>query len=77
MDAFTEYRRWIDNVRDEELKEDLRSIDGNEEEIRSRFSRHLSFGTAGMRGILAAGTDRMNIFSVGRATQGLADYINE
>jgi phosphoglucomutase len=77
MDAFAEYRRWVDNVRNEELKDDLRSIEGNEEEIRSRFSRHLSFGTAGMRGILAAGTDRMNIYSVGRATQGLADYINE
>ena len=77
MDAFAEYRRWIENVKDAELKDDLISIDGNEEEIRSRFSRHLSFGTAGMRGILAAGTDRMNIYSVGRATQGLADYLNE
>ena len=77
MDAFAEYRRWLENVKDAELKDDLISIDGNEEEIRSRFFRHLSFGTAGMRGILAAGTDRMNIYSVGRATQGLADYLNE
>ncbi len=77
MDAFAEYRRWLENVRDDELLADLRSIEGDEEEIRSRFSRHLSFGTAGMRGILAAGTDRMNVYSVGRATQGLADYINE
>ena len=77
MDAFAEYRRWLENVRDDELIADLRSIEGDEEEIRSRFSRHLSFGTAGMRGILAAGTDRMNVYSVGRATQGLADYINE
>ena len=61
MDAFAEYRRWVDNVRNEELLEDLRSIEGNEEEIRGRFTHHLSFGTAGMRGILAAGTDRMNM----------------
>ena len=77
MDAFAEYRRWLDNVKETGLLEDLRSIEGNDEEIRGRFSQHLSFGTAGMRGILAAGTDRMNVYSVGRATQGLADYINE
>ena len=77
MDAFAEYRRWLDNVKEVGLLEDLKGIEGNDEEIRGRFSQHLSFGTAGMRGILAAGTDRMNIYSVGRATQGLADYINE
>jgi len=77
MDAFAEYSRWLENVKDTELLEDLKTIDGNEEEIKSRFSQHLSFGTAGMRGILAAGTNRMNVYSVGRATQGLADYLNE
>ena len=77
MDAFAEYRRWLENVKEVGLLEDLKGIEGNDEEIRGRFSQHLSFGTAGMRGILAAGTDRMNIYSVGRATQGLADYINE
>ena len=77
MDAYAEYSRWLENVKDEALLDDLRSIDGNDDEIRGRFTQHLSFGTAGMRGILAAGTNRMNIYSVGRATQGLADYLNE
>jgi phosphoglucomutase len=77
MDAFAEYTRWLENVKNEALLEDLRSIEGNDEEIRGRFHEHLSFGTAGMRGVLQAGSNRMNIYTVGRATQGLADYINE
>ena len=77
MDAFAEYSRWLENVKDESLLEDLRNIEGNEEEIRGRFHEHLSFGTAGMRGVLQAGSNRMNIYTVGRATQGLADYVNE
>ena len=77
MDAYAEYARWLENVKEPSLLEDLKSAEGNDKEIRGRFSQHLSFGTAGMRGVIAAGTDRMNIYSVGRATQGLADYINE
>ena len=72
-----EYQRWCELVKEEDLKEDLLSIQGNEEEIRGRFSAPLAFGTAGMRGILAAGTNRMNVYTVARATQGLADYLNE
>ena len=67
MDAFAEYSRWLENVKDESLLEDLRSIEGNEEEIRGRLHEHLSFGTAGMRGVLQAGSNRMNIYTVGRA----------
>ncbi len=77
MDARAEYKRWLENVNDPALAADLEAIENDEKEIADRFSRHLSFGTAGMRGVLAAGTNRMNILTVSRATQGLADYINE
>ena len=77
FDAHAEYLRWIDNVTEKELKEDLLSISDNENEIEDRFYRPLSFGTAGMRGVLAMGTNRMNRYTVGRATQGLANYLNQ
>ncbi len=77
MDARAEYRRWLENLKDPALIADLEKIEGDEKEIADRFSGHLSFGTAGMRGVLAAGTNRMNTLTVSRATQGLADYINE
>lgn len=56
-------------------KEELVSIRGNEDEIRDRFYRTLSFGTGGLRGVIGAGTNRMNIYTVRQATQGLANYI--
>lgn len=77
MNAVAEYQRWLENVKEEQFLEDLRSISSNEKEIEDRFFQPLSFGTAGMRGVLAMGTNRMNVYTVGRATQGLADYINE
>ena len=58
------------------LHDELKSIEGNENEINDRFYRELAFGTGGLRGIIGAGTNRMNIFTVGRATDGLADYVN-
>ncbi len=70
------YLEWKKFVTDEELIADLESIDGNDAEISDRFYRGLSFGTAGLRGILGAGTNRMNIYTVRRATKGLADYLN-
>ncbi len=70
------YLEWKELVRDDELCADLVSIDGNDEEIFERFYRSLDFGTAGLRGILGAGTNRMNIHTVRHATQGLADYLN-
>ena len=57
------------------MKEELRAIAGNEEELKLRFASSLSFGTAGLRSTMAAGTNKMNVHTVGRATQGLADYI--
>ena len=60
---------------DEATKAELRSIEKNEDEIKLRFDADLSFGTAGLRGIMRAGTDAMNVYTVGRATQGLANCI--
>ena len=70
------YLEWKEFVRDEELASDLSRIGENEEEIFERFYRSLEFGTAGLRGILGAGTNRMNIYTVRQATQGLAEYLN-
>lgn len=69
------YLAWKAFIRDEELCADLAQIEGNEAEIFDRFYRNLSFGTAGLRGVLGAGTNRMNIYTVRQATQGLADYL--
>ena len=71
------YQLWCQKVTEAELLDELKSIDHNTEEIKDRFWQDLTFGTGGLRGILGAGTNRMNIYTVGRATQGLADYLNE
>ena len=71
-----EYEFWLkDAYFDEKTKEELRSIAGNEKEIEDRFYRELEFGTGGLRGVIGAGTNRMNIYTVRKATQGLANYI--
>ena len=70
------YEQWCENaVEDKDLTVELESINGNDEEIFERFYRSLEFGTAGLRGIIGAGTNRMNIYVVRQATQGLADYV--
>ena len=70
------YREWCeDPFFDEETRAELKALEGNEEEIEDRFYDTLHFGTAGLRGILGAGTNRMNRYTVGAATQGLANYI--
>ena len=70
------YQSWLDDPYfDEKTKEELRSISGDEKEIEERFYKNLEFGTAGLRGIIGAGTNRMNIYTVRKATQGLANYI--
>lgn len=72
------YEAWLhDFANDEATIADLRAIAGDEKEIEDRFYQNLSFGTAGMRGVLGAGMNRMNIYTVRRATQGLADYLSE
>ncbi len=70
------YNQWcMSPVFDEETKKELLAIQGDEREIEERFYRDLEFGTGGLRGILGAGTNRMNIYTVRKATQGLANYI--
>lgn len=71
-----DYKRWMDaDLEDSALKAELESIEGNEEEIKDRFAVALKFGTAGLRGVLGAGSNRMNIYVVRQATQGLANWV--
>ena len=71
-----DYRRWMEaDLEDPALKEELESIQGKEDEIKDRFAVALKFGTAGLRGVLGAGTNRMNIYVVRQATQGLANWV--
>ena len=70
------YNKWLaDPVIDEKSKKELKAIEGNEKEIKERFYKDLEFGTAGLRGIIGVGTNRMNKYTVTKATQGLANYI--
>ena len=72
------YQEWLSNPYfDEETKAELKAIENDENEIKERFYADLAFGTAGLRGIIGAGINRMNIYVVRKATQGLADYILE
>ncbi len=71
-----DYKRWLEtDLEDAALKAELESIAGNEEEIKDRFAVALKFGTAGLRGVLGAGSNRMNIYVVRQATQGLANWV--
>lgn len=75
-DYMLEYNKWLESPYiDEATKEELRKIANNEEEIKERFMFDLEFGTAGLRGKIGAGNNRMNIYTVSKATQGLAQYI--
>lgn len=76
MDYRQAYNDWLENPYfDEATKEELRSIANDDNEIRERFYTDLEFGTAGLRGVIGAGTNRMNIYTVRKTTQGLANYI--
>lgn len=78
MDINFLYNEWLQNATgDPDLIAELESIKGNDDEILDRFYRSLEFGTAGLRGVIGAGTNRMNIYTVGRATQGLSDFLNK
>ena len=70
-----EYLRWCEAVGEDYLQAELGEIKGNDEAIKERFLLNLEFGTAGLRGVLGAGTNRMNIYTVGKATQGLANFL--
>ena len=71
------YELWKENATaDPDLIKELKSVEGNEDEILDRFYKNLEFGTGGLRGVIGAGTNRMNVYTVGQATQGLAAYLN-
>lgn len=72
------YSLWLENAQaDPDLQTELKSIENDVEAIKDRFYRDLEFGTGGLRGVIGAGTNRMNIYTVKRATQGFADYLNQ
>ena len=78
MDYKEQYNNWCHNpIFDEKTKQELASIKNDEEEIKDRFYKELEFGTAGLRGVIGIGTNRMNQYTVTKATQGLANYIVE
>ena len=79
VDVHELLNRWLANVTDEELLAELKAMQeaGDEDAITDAFFQDLAFGTAGLRGTIGAGTNRMNIYTVGRATQGFADYLNK
>ncbi len=76
MDYMDKYNFWLTSPQfDEETRKELEAIKGNDLEIKDRFYKDLEFGTGGLRGIIGAGTNRMNKYTVGKATQGLSNYI--
>lgn len=76
MDYKEIYSQWLQNPYfDEDTKQELKAIEGDDKEIKERFYKELEFGTAGLRGVVGAGTNRMNIYVVRKTTQGLANYI--
>ena len=78
MEYLNEYKKWCSSdVFAEETKKELINIKNDNKEIEDRFYKELEFGTAGLRGVIGAGTNRMNIYTVGKATQGLANYIKK
>ena len=78
MEYLEKYKNWLNNPAiDEETKEELKSIEGNNNEIEDRFYKDLEFGTAGLRGVIGNGSNRMNKYTVTKATQGLANYIKK
>ena len=72
-----QYDRWLSQSgMPADLAEELKSIAGDEDAITDRFYRELEFGTGGLRGVIGAGTNRMNVYNIRKATQGLANYLN-
>ena len=71
-----EYERWLAHaLSDPDLKPELESVAGDDEAIKDRFAVSLKFGTAGLRGVIGAGTNRMNVYVIRQATQGLANWV--
>ncbi len=71
------YKLWLEKASEEEVLSELRAVEGKDDEILDRFWQNLTFGTGGLRGVLGAGTNRMNVYTVSQATQGLSNYLNE
>ena len=71
------YMTWVDNVRDKELSDELKKIENDDKTKTEIFYKNIEFGTAGLRGIIGAGTNRMNIYTVRLASQALSNYLNE
>ena len=74
MDFRQEYRRWLEKA-DADIAEELRKIEGDDAAVEDAFYRDLAFGTGGLRGVIGAGTNRMNVHTVAKASLGLARYI--
>jgi phosphoglucomutase len=77
MNTLEKYGLWLKNVEDKDLKEELISIKDSPEEINNRFYKSLEFGTAGLRGVLGAGTNYMNYYTVGQTTQAICNYMTD
>ena len=78
MDFMKNYKLWLeDDYFDADTKAELKAIENDPKEIEERFYKNLEFGTGGLRGIIGAGTNRMNIYTVSKATQGFANYIKK
>ncbi|MBU5590817.1 phospho-sugar mutase [Clostridium sp. MSJ-4] len=78
MYHYEKYKQWLNSTEvDRETKNELLTIKDNDKEIEDRFYKDLEFGTGGLRGIIGAGTNRMNIYTVGKATEGLAEYLKD
>ncbi len=71
------YKLWLEKASEEEVLSELKAVEGKDDEILDRFWQNLTFGTGGLRGVLGAGTNRMNVYTVSQATQGLSNYLNE
>lgn len=75
MNIKKEYERWLINaIADDDIVAELKTL--NDKEIEDAFYQNLSFGTGGLRGVIGAGTNRMNVYTVAKASQGLANYLN-
>lgn len=69
------YKRWLEKATDADVAQELKAIENNDEKIEDAFYRELEFGTGGLRGVIGAGTNRMNVYTVAKASQGLANYV--
>lgn len=78
MNVMESYKNWTESpIFDEATRAELKALEGKDEEIFDRFYKELEFGTGGLRGVIGAGTNRMNVYTVGKASQGLANFINK